>query len=101
MDERPAEQKLKNYVDLEWSLVYVEEDSILLLIFAKTEGKGKLKLGKTFTYGKIRNLEYEDSDSNIVSVLDVESLGGNQRVQVDDDNLMDDCCHPKNLRKDL
>ena len=31
-----------NYGKLKWSLVYVEEDRILLLIFAVTEVKGKL-----------------------------------------------------------
>ena len=72
----------------------------MFLIFSKTEGKGKLELGKTFTYGKIRNLEYEDSDSNTL-VLDVESSGGNRRVRVDEGNLVADCFHPKILRKDL
>ena len=42
--------------------MYVEEDGVLLLIFAKTEGKDKLQLGKTFTYGKVCNIEYEDRE---------------------------------------
>ena len=28
VEENPMEQKLKNDVDLEWSLVYVEEDEV-------------------------------------------------------------------------
>ena len=39
--EKSVEQKIKNYLSLEWSFVCVEEDGILLLIFAKTEGKSK------------------------------------------------------------
>ena len=62
------EHRHKNYSKLEWSLVYVEEDGVLLLIFATIEGKGKLQLGKSFNYGKVRNIEYEDSDSPISSL---------------------------------
>ena len=54
---------MKDYLDLEWSLFYVEEHDVLLLIFAKSEDKGKLESDKTFTYGKFRNIEYDDSDS--------------------------------------
>ena len=92
--------RLKNYTALEWSLVYVEEDGVLLLIFSKSEGKGKLQLGKTFTYGKVRNIEYEDSDSSNI-FLDVESSGGTRRVLVEEGNLVVECCHPKLLRKDM
>ena len=38
VEENPMEQKLKNYVDLEWSLVFVEEDGVLL-IFARAKAK--------------------------------------------------------------
>ena len=48
-EEKVNQPRLKNYTALEWSLVYVEEDGVLLLIFSKSEGKGKLQLGKTFT----------------------------------------------------
>ena len=41
----------------------MEEHDVLLLIFAKSEDKGKLESDKTFTYGKFRNIEYDDSDS--------------------------------------
>ena len=37
--EEKVEQKIKNYVDLEWSLMYVDEDGILLLIFAKVKAR--------------------------------------------------------------
>ena len=53
-EPKPMDPKVKNYVNLEWSLVYVEEDGVLLLIFAKSEGKRKMLLGKMFTYG-VRN----------------------------------------------
>ena len=47
----------------------------LLLIFATIQGKRKLKLGKSFNYGIVRNIEYEDSDSPNI-FLDVESSVG-------------------------
>ena len=100
VEDKSTEHKLKNYSHVEWSLTYIEEDGVLLLIFATSEGKGKLELGKTFPYGKVRNLEYEDSDSSII-FLEVESSGGIRRVQVDEGNLVPDVCHPKSLRKDM
>ena len=53
---------MKDYLDLEWSLFYVEEHDVLLLIFAKSEDKGKLESDKTFTYGKLQYIAYENSD---------------------------------------
>ena len=50
LEPMPMDPKVKNYVKLEWSLVHGEEDGVLLLIFAKSEGKGKMQLGKMFTY---------------------------------------------------
>ena len=50
----------------------MEEDEVLLMIFATIEGKMKLQLGKSFNYTKVRNIEYEDSDSPNI-FLDVES----------------------------
>ena len=70
---------------------YVEEDGVLLLMFATSKGIGKLKLGKTFAYGKVRNLEYEDSDTSII-FLGVQSSCGTRRVQVDEGNLILDPC---------
>ena len=99
-EEKVNQPSFKNYTALEWSLVYVEEDGVLLLIFSESEGKGKLQLGKTFTYGKVRNIEYEDSDSSNI-FLDVESSGGTRRVLVEEGNLVVECCHPKLLRKDM
>ena len=100
LENKPMEPKVKNYVDLEWSLLYVEEDGVLLLIFVKSEGKGKLELGKTFTYDKLRNVEYEDNDS-LNLIIDVEILGGTRRVLVDEGNLVFECCSPKILQKDI
>ena len=62
VDKKATEQKMKDYVDLERSLFYVEEDTVLLLIFAKSEDKGKLESDKTFTYGKLQYIAYENSD---------------------------------------
>ena len=59
--------------------MYVEEDGVLLLIFAKYEGKDKLQLGKTFTYGKMCNIEYEGSDSPNIFIT-VGSSGGTKQV---------------------
>ena len=96
----PTDPKVKNYVKLEWSLVYSEENGVLLLIFAKSEGKGKLEQGKMFTYGRLRNVDYEDSESSNL-LLDVETSGGIRRVLVDENNLVPECCSPKVLRKDI
>ena len=74
--DKPAKPRFKNYLDLEWTLIYTKEEGDLLLIFAKSEGEDKLQVGKTFTYGQIKNVEYEDNDSNTL-LLDVESSGGN------------------------
>ena len=83
-DDKSNKTKIKNYLSLEWSLVYVDEDGTLL-IFGKSEGKGKLELDKTFTSRKIRNVEYEDNDSPNI-FIDVESLGGTRRVLVEEEN---------------
>ena len=77
--DKPAEPLLKNYLYLEWTLIYAEEEGDLLLVFAKSEGQGKLQVGQTFTYGQIKNIEYEDNDSPNL-LLDVESSGGMRRV---------------------
>ena len=61
------EHKHNNYSKLEWILVYVEEDGVLLMIFIMTERKEQLQLGKSFNYGKARNIEYEDKDSPMSS----------------------------------
>ena len=63
VESMPNNPKVKNYVKLEWSLVYSEENGVLLLIFANSEGKGKLHSGKMFTYRRLRNVDYEDSES--------------------------------------
>ena len=91
---------MKNYIDVEWSLVYAEEDGFLLLVLAKYPGKSKRELGKTFTNRSLRNIEYEYSDSPNL-ILQVESSRGTRRVLVDDGNLVTKCCAPKVLRKDL
>ena len=96
LESKPMDPKVKNYVNLEWSLVYVEEDGVLFLIFAKSEGKEKMDLGKSFTYGRLRNVEYEDNDSPNL-VLDVESLNGTRRVLIDEGNLVAECQKPKRL----
>ena len=94
VEPMPMDLKVKNYVKLEWSLVYAEEDGVLLLIFAKSEGKGKMQLVKMLTNGRFRNVEYEDSESQNLH-LDVESSGGIKRVLVDEDNLVAAVVAPK------
>ena len=53
-----------------------------------------------FTYGRLRNVDYEDSESSNL-ILDVQSTTGMRRVVVDENNLVTDCCTPKVLRKDI
>ena len=91
---------MKNYVKIEWSLVYSKESRVLLLIFAKSEGKGKLESGKMFTYRRLRNLHYEDNESSNL-LLDVESSGRIRWVLVDKNNLVPECCSQKVLSKDI
>ena len=73
---------------------------VLLLIFATSKGKGKLEKGKMFTYGRLRNVDYEDSESSNL-LLDVQTTAGLQQVVVDENYLVPDCCSPKVLRKDI
>ena len=73
---------------------------MLLLICGKSEVKGKLVLGKTFNYGHVTKLEYEDIDSSSI-IIDVSSSVGSMRVRLDEGHLVDDCCNPKSLRKDI
>ena len=95
-----SDPKVKYFPKVEWSLAYSEENGVLLLIFATSEGKGKLEKGKMFTYGRLRNVDYEDSESSNL-LLDVQSTTGKRRVVVDENNLVTDCCTPKVLRKDI
>ena len=46
------------------------------------------------TYGRLRNVDYEDSESSNL-LLDVETSGGIWRVLVDENNLFLECCSPK------
>ena len=73
--EKIGESLLKSYPNVEWTLIYSEEEGDLLLILAKSEGEGKLQVGKTFNYGQIKNVEYEDNDSSNL-LLDVDSSMG-------------------------
>ena len=79
VESMPIDPKVKNYVKLEWSLVYSEEDGVLLRVVGKSEGKHELQLGKMFPYGRLHNVDYEDSESPNL-LLDVEISGGIKRV---------------------
>ena len=70
-----GEPRLKSYSHVEWTLIYSEEEGDLLLILAKSEGEGKLQVGKTFNYRQIKNVEYEENDSSNL-LLDVDSSMG-------------------------
>ena len=59
---------------MEWTLIYDEEEGNLLIL-AKSEGEGRLQVGKTFNYGFVRRLEYEDQDS-LEIFFDVDSSWG-------------------------
>ena len=61
--DKSGEPRLKSSPLVEWALIYTEEEGDLLLILAKSEGEGKLQVGKKFIYGYVRNIEYEDNDS--------------------------------------
>ena len=52
-----SDPKVKYFPKVEWGLVYFEENGVLLLIFATSEGKGKLEKGKMFTYGRLHNVD--------------------------------------------
>ena len=73
---------------------------MLLLIIAKSDGKGKLELGKTFNYGHVTKLEYEDIDSSSI-IIDVSSSIGSRRLRLNKGNLVKNCCNPNSLRKDI
>ena len=78
-EEKATEIKDKNYRDLEWCLLYVEEDGVLLLICANSEVKRKLELNKNLNYGHVTKLEYEDIDSSSI-IIDVSSSVGSMHV---------------------
>ena len=67
---------------------------MLLLITAKSDGKGKLELGKTFNYCHVTKLEYEEIDSSSIMIV-VSSSIDSRRVPLDEGNLVADCWHPK------
>ena len=100
LTDKPIVPHLKSYLHLEWTLIYTEEEGDLLLICAKSEGKGKLQVGKTFTYDQIKNVEYEDNDSPNL-LFDIQSSRGMRKVRVDEGYFVTDSCHPKALKKDV
>ena len=53
-------------------------------------GQVKLEQGKMFTYGRMRNEDYEDNESNNL-ILDVQSIACKRRVVVDETNLVVKC----------
>ena len=80
LGEKSGEPCQKSYTDVEWALTYSEEEVDLLLNLAMFEGEGKLQVGKTFAYGYIHNIEYEDKHlSNIF--IDVDSSVRAPRVK--------------------
>ena len=99
-EKSSGEPRLKSYPHVEWTLIYTQDEGDLLLIFAKSEGEGKLQVGKTFTYGHVKNIEYEDNDSSNL-LFDVDSSVGMRRVRIDEQNFVTDSCHPKALKKDV
>ena len=52
-----SDPKVKYFPKVEWSLGNSEENGVLLLIFVKSKGKGKLEQGKMFTYARMRNVD--------------------------------------------
>ena len=49
LGDKSGEPHLKSYPHVEWTLICTEEGGDVLLILAKSEGEGKLQVGKTFT----------------------------------------------------
>ena len=89
LESEGTDPKFKYFPTVEWSLAYSEENGVLRLIVATSEGKGKLEKGKMFTYGRLCNVDYEDSESSNL-ILDVQSTAGMRRVVVDENNLFTD-----------
>ena len=87
VESLPTNPKVMNFPKVEWRLVYSEENGVLLPIFVEFEGKDKLEQGKMFTYGRLRNVDYEDSESSNL-LLDVQTTARLQRVIVDKNNLV-------------
>ena len=80
---------------MEWPLIYNKEEGDHLIL-AKSKVEGKLHVGKSFTYGYVRNIEYEDNDSSNLS-FDVDSQVGARGVKIDECNFIIESCHPKTL----
>ena len=102
LGDKSGEPRLKNYPHVEWTLIWTEEEGDPLLILAKSEGEGKLKMGKTFIYSYVKNIEYDDNDSSNIW-FDVDSSMGAHRVKIDEFqcNFIIDSYHPKDLKKDV
>ena len=96
--EKSGEPRQKSHPDVEWRLIYNEEEGDLLLILAKFEGEGKVQVGKTFTYSYVRNIEYEHNDSSNI-FFDVDSSVWARRVKLDEHNFITDSYHLKALKK--
>ena len=99
LGEKSEELRQKNYTNVDWTLIYDEEEG-KLLIRAKNEGEGKLQVGKTFNYSFICRFDYEDQDSSKI-VFDVDSSVGERKVMLDEKIFVIDSCHPKALKKDV
>ena len=59
-----------------------------------------MQVGKTFNYGQVKNIEYEDNDSSHI-LFDVDSSAGMRRVWINEGNFITNSHHPKALKKDV
>ena len=88
----------KDYTGSEWALQYVSSSKKLVLIVARSAGPGKLAQGRTFSYGRVLRVDYEDPDSmNMILLVDCSK--GVRKIFVLEDNLVKANCGPQVLRE--
>ncbi|KAH6555676.1 hypothetical protein KP509_1Z236600 [Ceratopteris richardii] len=93
-----TDRPLRDMTNLEWCLQYVEENNVVLLVFAGAYGRGKITTTQGFQYGLVYKLDYEDEDSDNLLFL-VETLKGLRNVICKMDFLCPECCVPAGFAK--
>ena len=74
----------RDITEYEWAMQYVDSNKKVVLLTARTKGRGQLIKDRPFSYGRILRLNYEDPDSeNLVLLVEcVVCLAGLAATQV-------------------
>ena len=95
--ETLADRDISEY---EWAMQYVDSNKKVVLLTARTKGRGQLIKERPFSYGRILRLDYEDPDSENLVLL-VECSKGVRKMWVSEDYLVKDSCGPESFRQEV